>query len=82
MTYDDMYSQRLDDIVIIPIFRYFFASEMVQQTNNWLLDCKKVYIKEIFLYICTRILILLRKSKQNIGNRLQIISYLCYEQYS
>ena len=38
MTYDDMCSQRLDDIVIIPIFRYFFASEMMQQTNNWLPD--------------------------------------------
>ena len=38
MTYDDMCSQRLDDIVIIPIFRYFFASEMVQQANNWLPD--------------------------------------------
>lgn len=34
MTSDDVCGQRLDDIMIIPIFRYFFASEMVQQTNN------------------------------------------------
>lgn len=38
MTSDDVCGQRLDNIMIIPIFRCSFASEMVQQTNNLLPD--------------------------------------------